>query len=123
MRAKPYATEVNVMDAGRKIEDMRHWCRQHDLMQNRVSVMNQMHNCRYARNCANPCQLRHRGGTYDVEVYGEVVTTYGLYDVDGTAAALATMDMLTRLLWNGTAGGWLVARPEGNECWKRLMTA
>lgn len=107
-------------DTRAKIEDMRYWSRLHDVIANKVSIINQMHNCRYARNYANPAQHRHRGGTYEVEIYGEVVASYALYDVEGTEKALERMQMLTDLYWNGTAHGWLVARPESRDQWAEL---
>ena len=118
--ARTYAKEVNVADTGayHTIMQMNAWVRNHDLILNRLLIINQLHGCRYDRCSTNPCGLRHRGGTYDVEMYGVVVASYGLYDVSGVEDALALVDMLARLSWNGNAAGWAKYSPTPCEGWR-----
>lgn len=101
--------EVGVMAS--TLYDMRYWAQVHDVIANRCKIVNQLHHCQYERNHANPCRLDYCGGTYEMLVYGEVVTTYRLYDVEGTQRSLELADLVTNLLWLGCSQGFMTLSP------------
>lgn len=87
------------------------WGKVYDVIANRVSVINQMHDCRYKRAHGNPCALLYRAGRYEVTYCGEVVARFGLYDMTEVDAAFERVDMLARALWAGRSGGWVALAP------------
>lgn len=95
----------------RTYEDMRYWALVHDVVSNRCKIANQLHNCRYDRNYANPCKLEHKGGTYTLTLYGEVITTYSLYDVEEVESSLEMASLITNLLWLGCSKGYMRLSP------------
>lgn len=84
----------------------------HEVVMNRVKVVNDLHGCRYANGQGNPLVLRWRTREgYELRWCGQVVAAYGMYDVEGARRAREVADMLTDLLWIGRRAGYLVLRP------------
>lgn len=91
--------------------DVVDWTRKHDLIANRVALINQMHGCQYDYSGGNPCVMRYHGGWYEVVYCGTQVACWNLYDVPSVNYAFERIDVLNDILWNGRRDGCLSLSP------------
>lgn len=75
------------------------WARMHDLIYNRVSVVNQLLGARYDGCRENPLQVVYEHGRYRCVLCGEDYASFGVYDLDTTQRALDRIDALQDGLW------------------------
>ena len=75
------------------------WARLTDLINNRVSVGNQLLGARYDGCKDNPLQLKYERGRYSCMLCGEVYAFWGVYDLDATQTAFERIDALVDGLW------------------------
>lgn len=79
--------------------DMCAWADFFDLINNRMSILNNILGARYD-NCADsPCRIKYRTGRYRCEVCGETFAEFRVYDLDSTKRAFAMVDSLADGLW------------------------
>lgn len=79
--------------------DVDEWTRWDDLIQNRVSVTNQILGARFDGDMSNPVQVRTRRGERYATICGEVFACWKLYDLDSVMQAFGRLDALTDSLW------------------------
>ena len=79
--------------------DMVDWARLHDLIANRVGIVNQLLGCRYAVSPTNPMGVRRDGSQYEVLCDGAVLASYGVWDVDGIRTAYELVDHWSDCVW------------------------
>lgn len=103
--------KTNQFDTDLTFSQCVRWSKTHDLIANRVAIVNQMHGCRYDNCVGNPCVLRHLGGLYEVRYCDTVVASYALYDLNTANKALGTVDKLNDVLWNGRREGYMRLLP------------
>lgn len=92
--------------------DVCRWTKVHNLIVNRISIINQIHGCRYDGLVTNPCKLKRRDGHYVVDYCGEEMARWLLYDVDTVESAFRVVDRLSRALWLGRRAGVLRLSPD-----------
>ena len=91
---------------------MCRWTKEHKLLQNRVSIINQLHGCRYDNNPTNPCSIRWKDGHYVMRYVGETLAQWRLYDVQTVTDALSVADTLANVFWIGKRSGVLSLYPD-----------
>ena len=79
--------------------DVVDWTRLVDIIENRVSIINQIMGARYDSCLDNPCILRYRRGEYVCTYCGETYATWHVYDLDTTRRAFERIDALSDALW------------------------
>ena len=89
------------------LNDMERWTKKHDLLLNRIAVINQIHGCQYDHSCGNPCAVSYRLGTYSCIYAGDVLTTWRVYDLPSVDSALVLVDSLSDALWRIRRAGFL----------------
>lgn len=83
------------------------WSQDFKVIENRVSIVNQIHGCRYDFDVSNPCALAYSHGRYSVTYDGLEVCGFGVYDADGIASALLSLTAWTDCLWRVRRAGFL----------------
>lgn len=86
---------------------MSRWSAQHDLLINRVGVINEIHGCLHHVGIGNPCRVYWCNGGYVCEYCGSVLCRWGLYDVAACDAAFFVVDSLADALWRIRCAGYL----------------
>lgn len=86
---------------------VKDWTNAHELIQNRIAVVNQLHGCRYDNGATNPCKLRSCGDVYIALYCGVAVASWKLYDVESARYALSHVDRLQDVIWQGRRTGYL----------------
>lgn len=80
-------------------EEVRIWTDKHNLIANRVKVINQILGARYENSCDNPCVIEYRRGRYRVLFCGVCFAEYGVYKERQAIEALKRLDALNDALW------------------------
>lgn len=75
------------------------WLRLHDVIVNRVSIINQVLGARYDGCLDNPLLIRCKRGLYTVTLCGVDYVSWRAYDITSTDDALHILDGLKRGLW------------------------
>lgn len=83
------------------------WTRVHDLLVNRVCMVNEIHGCRYHHGYGNPCVVRSCRHGYVCEYGGTPLCSWSCYDVQSVRDAFATVDALADSLWLVRRAGYL----------------
>lgn len=86
----------------------------HKLVVNRVSIINQLHGCRYDNGILNPCKLKWQRGRYVVTYCGRELCAYRLYDGTSADMAVSVVTALADMCWLGRRQGWIVFVPQGD---------
>lgn len=73
-------------------EDMRRFTKLHDLVVNRVNVINQITD--------GACTMGGRGCDYVVRFYGRPIAQWQAYDVASVERSLSAMDAVYDVLWD-----------------------
>jgi len=81
--------------------------KRHDLLLNRVAIINQMHGCQYDYLAGNPCEVRHTGRWYECYYGGDLLTTWDVLDSATLDAAFRRVDSLADALWLVRRAGFL----------------
>lgn len=79
--------------------EVKEWVRTQDVIENRVSIINQVLGARYDGCLDNPLVVRYRRGTYELSVCGAEYASWQVYDMESTSAALDCVQALKRGLW------------------------
>lgn len=88
-------------------KELKDWTNLHDLILNRVQVINDMHGCKYPQNVANPCKVKYHGGWYSVYYCGSLIGAWKMYEMNSTMRTYRTVDLLQDCLWNGRRLGYM----------------
>lgn len=80
-------------------EEVRNWTDKHNIIVNRVKVINQILGARYENACDNPCAIEYRRGRYRVLFFGVCLAEYGIYQVESVEMALLRLDAVNDALW------------------------
>lgn len=75
------------------------WLRLHDVILNRVSIVNQLLGARYEGCSDNPLFIRCKRGVYTLSVCGADYVSWRAYDLDTTDVAYRMIDGLKRGIW------------------------
>lgn len=75
------------------------WSRGFDLLANRIKICNQLLGCRYGHALDNPMRLVGRDGAYDLLYDGEVLVSFGVWDMDALHDAIVVADSWSDCLW------------------------
>lgn len=75
------------------------WLRMHDVILNRVSIINQVMGSRYDCSLDNPLLISCKRGLYTLTLCGADFVTWRAYDVSSTSDALRLVDSLKRAIW------------------------
>lgn len=86
---------------------MVRWSAQHDLLINRVGVINEIHGCSHHVGFGNPCRVYWSDGGYVCEYAGVVLCRWRLYDLDSLDSAFSVVDSLADSLWLVRRAGFL----------------
>ena len=86
---------------------MRLAVRQHELVLNRVAMVNQIHGCMYDYSADNPCVATCVSGVWQVRYCGALVCSYDLRDYDSVLSAYVVIDCYVDCLWHARVGGYL----------------
>ena len=79
--------------------DVDEWTRWDGLIQNRVSIANQILGARYDGDMSNPVQVRTKRGERYATICGEVFVSWKPYDLDSVVRAFGYVDALSDSLW------------------------
>lgn len=90
-----------------KYPDVCEWTRLYDLIENRVSVINQMLGARYDRCLENPCLVKYRRGEYSCLICGIEFCAWRIYDLDTTRRAMDRLEALNDGIWYLVRSGGL----------------
>lgn len=71
----------------------------HDLIVNRIGIVNQIHGCAYGWGYDNPCNLSYASGVYFCRYFGLDLCTWSLKDSDSVGLAFDVLDALAATLW------------------------
>lgn len=80
-------------------EDMERWSRVFRVVENRIGIVNQLLGCRYDGARENPMRLEYGRGVYSVRFRGDVLCTFGAWDLSGVELARALVDHWSDCLW------------------------
>ena len=81
--------------------------KRHNLLLNRVAIINQLHGCQYVFDAGNPCVVRGYGRSYEVYYGGDLLTTWDIADTATLDAAFRRVDSLADALWLVRRAGFL----------------
>lgn len=81
--------------------------KRHDLLLNRVAIINQTHGCQYDFLAGNPCEVRSRGRWYEVYYGGDLLTSWDILDTATLDAAFVRVDALADAVWLVRRAGFL----------------
>lgn len=82
-----------------KIEQMNMWIDKHDLLLNRIAIVNQIHGCNYDYSYGNPCTVRFCRGWYTCDYFGNRLCAWRVYDFPSLDVAYDRVDSLADTLW------------------------
>lgn len=83
------------------------WVKRHDILLNRIAVINQIHGCNYDYSPANPCCVTYRLGCYTCTYAGDVLCDWRAYDLTSIDKAFVLIDALADALWIVRRAGYL----------------
>lgn len=83
------------------------WVKKHDILLNRIAIINEIHGCKYDYSPANPCTVTYRLGCYTCTYAGDVLCAWDAYDLVSLDAAFARVDALSDALWLVRRAGYL----------------
>lgn len=86
-------------------EQMGIWTKTHDLVRNRMRVLNQILGCRYDESPENPARLEYRHGTYRVRFCGRIVAEWRVYDLQSVQTAFERLDAMSDAFWQARRAG------------------
>lgn len=81
------------------IYEMNNWTKKHDLLLNRIAMVNQIHGCDYGWCCGAPCIVTYSKGWYVCDYFGMRLCAWASYDVPSLDAAFSKVDSLADSLW------------------------
>lgn len=82
--------------------------RTHNLILNKVSIINQIFLCRHDFDPSNPCVFRPGlAHDYHVAICGRVVCSWHVWDLAGAGYAFALLETVANVLWAVRSSGWL----------------
>lgn len=81
--------------------------KKHDLLLNRIAIINQTHGCRYDYLAGNPCEVRNTGRWYECYYGGDLLTSWDVLDVSTLDSAFAALDALADAVWLVRRAGFL----------------
>lgn len=81
--------------------------KKHDLLLNRVAIINQTHGCRYDYLAGNPCEVRNTGRLYECYYGGDLLTSWDVLDISTLDAAFSSLDALADAVWLVRRAGFL----------------
>lgn len=79
--------------------EVKEWVRTQDVIENRVSIINQVLGACYDGCMENPLLMSYRRGSYVLTVCGAEFARWQIYDMESTGAALDCVQALKRGLW------------------------
>lgn len=80
-------------------DDMRSWVKCHDLVMNRIKVLNVISENRF--------EVAHRGCRWWCEFLGRRVTEWRAYDVRSVEDALCRLSGIYKVMWDARREGYL----------------
>lgn len=83
------------------------WLKRHDILLNRIAIINEIHGCRYDYSPANPCTVSYRLGHYTCTYAGDTLCSWLAYDLPSLDDAFACVDALCDALWLVRRAGFL----------------
>lgn len=86
-------------------DDISVWTMTHDLIRNRMQVLNQILGCRYDDSPENPARLEYRRGTYRVDFCGRTIAEWRIYDLTSVQTAFQRLDALSTAFWDARRAG------------------
>lgn len=89
--------------------DMNRWTEKHDLILNRIAIINQIHGCRYDYEATNACVVSRDGVWYYCSYFGCELCRWRRYDLDGVSSVFDKLDAMADVLWRVRRAGMLVA--------------
>lgn len=81
--------------------------KKHDLLLNRVAIINQTHGCQYDYLAGNPCEVRNAGRLYECYYGGDLLTAWDVLDISTLDSAFAVLDALSDAVWLVRRAGYL----------------
>lgn len=90
-----------------KIEQMNMWIDKHDLLLNRIAIVNQIHGCNYDYSFWNPCTVKYLRGWYVCDYLGTRLCEWCVYDFPSLERAYDRVDSLADALWLIRRAGYL----------------
>lgn len=90
-----------------KIYQMNDWMKRHELLLNRIAIVNQIHGCSYDWSVGNPCTVRYVRGWYVCDYCGECLCAWCVYDFPSLDAAMSRVSSLADALWLLRRSGYL----------------
>lgn len=79
----------------------------HELCLNRVAIINQILGCRHDYMHGNPCNIYIHGSTHTVELFGNRITSWKRWDLEGCKRAFQDLDFAQEIIWNGKRLGYV----------------
>lgn len=88
--------------------DVCRWTDLHDLIVNRVNVINQMLGARYDNSADNALRVILCKGIYSLYICGALFATWHVYDLDETCNALERINAVNDAVWFFNKSGRLL---------------
>ena len=82
-----------------RFEDVTAWTKVHNLILNRVAMINQTHGTDYGWSAGCVCTVRYDRGWYTCAYSGIDLCTWHVYDLHSTDSAFRKVDSLDAALW------------------------
>lgn len=86
-------------------DDMAAWTKTHDLIRNRMQVLNQILGCRYDESPDNPARLEYYRGCYHVEFCDVTIAEWRIYDIQSVQTAFERLDAMSSAFWHARRAG------------------
>lgn len=90
-----------------KIEQMSIWMKRHNLLLNRIAIINQIHGCHYGYCVGYPCTVRYERGWYICSYNGNAICSWAMYDYTTLDSSYDLVDSLCNALWLVSSAGYL----------------
>ena len=84
------------------------WQRKHDLIVNRVGIMNQIVGCRYDLKSDNPYAIVYEHGSYTFTYFATPVVSWKVYDLAQVDHAFEVADAWSQCTWLMNVNGRVV---------------
>lgn len=81
-------------------DEMVRWTNDYKVINNRIDIINQLLVPSFQHSGKTPCSISYKCGTYSVAYDGCEIASFGVYDVDGSSAALAMLDAWSDCVWH-----------------------
>ena len=101
------------LDTGSGVEilllgyDSEKWAKLHNLILNRIAIINQIHLCRFDYCNTNPCSMKKERGRFVALYDGEPLASWGK-DLDSVSYAFELVDSFADCCWRIRRAGRLV---------------